>query len=95
MNMKIEIYDVIKKSILTVLDGKESIIDRETSLIGQDGILDSMKLVELCLLLEDEATELGFEFDWTSALALSRSRGMFRSVSALAEEFSRQMQCQK
>lgn len=93
--MQIDIYHLILESINTVLDGKECPINQETVLIGGEGILDSMKLVELCLLLEDKAIDLGFEFDWTSALAMSRSRGMFRSVSALAEEFSRQMQCQK
>ena len=30
--------------------------------------------------------ELGFEFDWTSENAMSKSRGMFRTVGALAEE---------
>ena len=32
----------------------------------------------------------GFEFDWTSEAAMSKSRSMFRSVAALAEEFSNQ-----
>ena len=59
-------------------------------LIGGDALLDSMKLVEVCLLLEDLADEHGFEFDWTSEVALSKSRSMFRSVAALAEEFAGQ-----
>ena len=49
-----------------------------------------MKLVELCLLLEDIADENGFEFDWMSESALSKSRSIFRSVAALAEEFTNQ-----
>lgn len=53
-------------------------------------MLDSMKLVEVCLALEDLADEHGFEFDWTSDAAMSKSRGMFRSVSALSEEFASQ-----
>ena len=36
-----------------------------------------MKLVELCLALEDKAVDLGFEFDWTSEAAMSRSRSLF------------------
>lgn len=59
-------------------------------LIGADSFLDSMKLVEVCLTLEDKADELGFEFDWTSDATLSKSRSMFRSISSLAEEFCRQ-----
>ena len=54
-----------------------------------------MKLVELCLALEDKATEMGFEFDWTSDVAMSRSRSMFRTAGSLADEFFSQMEAQK
>lgn len=63
-------------------------INAETRLIGSEGVLDSMRLVELCLALEDLAAESGFEFDWTSDSAMSRSRGMFRTVGSLAAEFA-------
>lgn len=59
-------------------------------LIGGEALLDSMNLVEVCLLLEDLADEHDFEFDWTSESAMSRSRSMFRSVTTLAEEFKNQ-----
>ena len=62
----------------------------DMQLIGNAQLLDSMKLVEVCLALEDLADEQGFEFDWTSEAAMSKSRGMFRSVAALAEEFANQ-----
>lgn len=65
-------------------------LTQETPLIGSGSLLDSMRLVELCLALEDQASDLGFRFDWTSESAMSRSRSMFRSVGALAEEFARQ-----
>ena len=61
-------------------------ITAETELIGS-GVIDSMKLVEICLALEDLADENGFEFDWTSDATMSKSRSMFRSVTSLAEEF--------
>jgi hypothetical protein len=54
-----------------------------------------MKLVELCLELEDKATELGFEFDWTSDSAMSKSRSMFRTAGSLAAEFIHQMETKK
>lgn len=54
-------------------------------LIGGDSPIDSMKLVEICLALEDAADAHGFEFDWTSEAAMSRSRSMFRTVRSLAE----------
>ena len=57
---------------------------------GATKTADSMKLVEVCLALEDLADEHGFEFDWTSEAAMTKSRSMFRSVAALAEEFANQ-----
>ena len=69
------------------------IID-ETPLVGGE-LLDSMKLVELCLALEDKASEFDFEFDWTSATAMSKSRGMFRTAGTLVSEFVNQMKAKK
>jgi len=54
-----------------------------------------MKLVELCLELEDKAADIGFEFDWTSDSAMSRSRSMFRTAGSLAEEFVNQMEAKR
>lgn len=65
-------------------------LSAETALVGDGRVLDSMALVELCLRLEDRAAEMGFEFDWISETAMSRSRSMFRSVGSLSEEFARQ-----
>ena len=66
-------------------------ISSETPLFGDGCVLDSMKLLEVCLFLEDMADEIGFEFDWTSEAAMSRSRGMFRTAGALADEFLSQL----
>jgi acyl carrier protein len=68
----------------------QSEITGEMQLIGGESLLDSMKLVEVCLALEDIADEHGFEFDWTSESAMSKSRSIFRSVAALAKEFANQ-----
>ena len=65
-------------------------ITEEMQLIGGESLLDSMKLVEVCLALDDLADEHGFEFDWTSEAAMSKSRSMFRNIAALAEEFANQ-----
>jgi len=88
--MKIdEAEDIVISAIVGVLDQK-SHVSRDTVLVGEKALLDSMKLVEVCLLLEDLAQEENFEFDWTSENAMSKSKSIFRSVSALAEEFSKQ-----
>ena len=81
--------EIIISVINDALEGKVE-ISEEMQLIGGDSLLDSMKLVEVCLALEDLADEHGFEFDWTSESAMSKSRSMFRNVTALAEEFADQ-----
>lgn len=82
-----EATKIIIEVIDSVLEGEANVTD-DMQLIG--GGLDSMKLVEVCLALEDAAEENGFEFDWTSEAAMSKSRGMFRTVESLAEEFLNQ-----
>ncbi|WP_010544161.1 acyl carrier protein [Sphingomonas elodea] len=78
-----------------VIDNDDIVITDEMPLIGDGSVLDSMKVVSLCIALEDVAADLGFEFDWTSNAAMSRSRSMFRSVGALVEEFTKQMKAQQ
>ena len=82
----------IKKTVNQSLD-KNNVkvaIKPSTSLIGGESGLDSMKLVELCIALQDKASEIGFEFDWTSENAMSKSRSMFRTAGTLIEEFINQ-----
>ena len=81
--------------ILTIVDSlridKAKTLSGTSSLIGSERVLDSLLLVELCLRLEDLATELNFTFDWTSTEAMSRSGSMFRTVDSLVEEFENQL----
>ena len=81
--------EIVIGAITEALEGKAK-VSGDMQLIGGESLLDSMKLVEVCLALEDLADEHGFEFDWTSEAAMSKLRSMFRSVSALAEEFANQ-----
>ena len=85
-------YTEILKLIEDLLasDGIDTKVDEEMQLIGGDSVLDSMKLVELCITLEDKASDIGFEFDWTSDTAMSKSRSMFRTAGTLIEEFINQ-----
>ncbi len=80
--------EIVTEVVSKALDGKE--ISKEMQLIGSDSLLDSMKLLEVCLALEDIAEEFGFDFNWTSEAAMSKSRSIFRNVEALAEEFAKQ-----
>jgi len=81
---------IVFKAIEALLEDKSLSVSDDLSLLGAESALGSMQLVELCLALEDHAAELGFDFDWTSETALSRSRSMFRTAGSLALEFSRQ-----
>lgn len=84
-----EAKKIVKEAIETALEGKSDVSD-EMQLIGGESLLDSMKLVEVCLALEDIADERGFEFDWATEAAMSKSRSMFRTVASLVEEFANQ-----
>jgi acyl carrier protein len=79
--------DLVVHHVRELVKDKNVLVAGDTSLIGDSRVLDSLGLVELCLRLEDEATDLGFEFDWTSESAMSRNKSMFRAVSASAVEF--------
>ena len=86
-----DIRRTVFQIILDGIEDKTIQVTDNTPLIGDGSVLDSMKLVELCLTLEDFAEEKGFEFDWTSDQAMSRSRSMFRTAGSLASEFIDQM----
>ena len=86
---KTKAKEIVMSTISEILEGQIKITE-DMQLIGGEALLDSMKLVEVCIALEDKADEHGFEFDWTSDATMSKSRSMFRTVSALADEFIRQ-----
>lgn len=84
-------FDQILKIIDSLRLDKSVALTEDTHLIGSDRILDSLLLVELCLKLEDLASELNFNFDWTSTEAMSRSASMFRDIKSLVAEFENQL----
>ena len=90
-SVKSEVFSQISQ----LLENKSLTVTDDMLLIGGESVLDSMKLVELCLSLEDKAAEIGFEFDWTSDAAMSRSRSMFRTAGSLAAELISQMEAKK
>lgn len=85
-----EIKSRIFAEIFELADNEEIVISDDTPLLGDGSVLDSMKLVTLCIALEDIAVDHDFDFDWTSDAAMSRSRSMFRTAGSLVEEFLKQ-----
>ena len=85
-----KVEEIVFEEIKNVSEDKQSIITKTTPLIGDEGTIDSVDLVDLCLSLEDIAVDLGFEFDWASEKAMSASRSMFKDAGSLSKEFYRQ-----
>ena len=87
-----ELKAQIFAEIAGLVDDSSIAITDDTPLLGDGSVLDSMKVVTLCIALEDLAVDHDFDFDWTSDAAMSRSRSMFRTAGSLAAEFLNQMQ---
>ena len=47
-------------------DGNTHIVDPNTPILDGENNLDSMNLVQLCIVLEEKSSSFGFDFDWTS-----------------------------
>ena len=82
--------EIVIGELRPLLKDQSILINESTNLIGSDGVIDSLGLVEFCLRLEDAASAEGFEFDWTSERAMSRNTSIFRTVGSLSEELGRQ-----
>ena len=70
-------------------------INDKTPLVGGSAQVDSMALVQICLILEDKSLEEGFSFDWTSEKALSSLNSIFKTPKSLALEYNRQLSSSK
>ena len=79
---------IIHEAIIEVIEDKNLVIFDKTPLTGPDSILDSMALIDLCLLLQDRSAELGFKFDWNIDLA-DGADGIFKNFENLVIEFTR------
>ena len=90
-NVKTEVYDAIK----TLLKDKSQNVVDDMALIGEESPLESIDLIELCLVLESKAVDFGFEFDWATGAAMPKSHSIFRTASSLATEFINQMETKK
>lgn len=89
--MEEDIAFQLKVLISEIIGSDARAVSLDFPLMGGSNPIDSVKLVEICVRLEDYASEIGFEFDWTSESAMSRSRSMFQTIGTLFDEFSKQM----
>ena len=66
-------------------------IESETMIFGENGILDSMGIVNLIVDLEAYFSDKGVDLDLTSEKALSLRNSPFRSVATIAEFIKSQL----
>ena len=85
--------DIIK--IIKEIAEDDIEINDQSELVGGGSSLDSMGLVQLCLVLEERSIEEGFSFDWTSEKALSSLNSIFKSPETLSLEYNRQLKSSK
>ena len=95
MKTEEEIRKQIINKVSSKINSTKGQVTDATALIGEGSEMDSMKLVELCLDLEDMATKLNFEFDWTSEKAMSKLGSIFMNVETISTEFIKQYKNKK
>ncbi len=91
---KLQIYEIIVKSIenyLCEMGGGKINIDKNTPLIGNAKLLDSMGLVNVLVDIETAFLDEDIEISLTSEMAMSCRISPFRSVGSLCNFIARQL----
>ena len=91
--MKMDIEKIIIEVLAEYLRTQEldHQIDKKTMIFGEEGILDSMGIVNLIVDLEGYFSDKGVELDLTSEKALSLRNSPFRSVATISEFIKSQL----
>lgn len=80
------LIDFIYSSLRRISDCGDGVtLDASTPILGRDGLLSSMQLVELMLELEDYCREHGMDFDWANDAIFSTRHSVYRSIGTLAD----------
>ena len=65
-------------------------LTEESELVGRNQVIDSIQLVQMSVILQDDLESKGYSFDWSSENAMSSQLSIFRTVSSLADYISSQ-----
>jgi acyl carrier protein len=84
---KAEVNSRIIDNLLKIFPHLERSNIPDITLIGPQGLLDSLRLVELALGLEDYAYELGFDFIWSNDKIFSTVDSIFMNLESIVNEF--------
>jgi acyl carrier protein len=81
-----EIEPLIIECLTNLLGNEASAHNKDSVLLGQDAVIDSMALVNLVLDVEEAVrTRFGVSLTLADERAMSRTRSPFRTVGTLAE----------
>lgn len=84
--MKEQILNIVVNNLKDNLDDACIVINSESSLFGEAGLLDSMALVGLIVAVEqDVEDEFGKEITIADAKAMSQKNSPFRTVGSLVD----------
>lgn len=86
MSKRTQVVNYLLEEVSAITGEPAAGLSEETRLIGQGSKLNSLRLVELLLALEEFSEDtLHVSFDWTSDSAMSEARSIYRTIGSLAD----------
>lgn len=83
---KVQIISFLCENVRRISEAApETQINGNTPILGENGVLTSLQLVELMLTLEDFCEENGQNFDWASDSTFSTRNSAYASINSLAD----------
>lgn len=86
------VINVIKRFFEDVRGDTTSIVTDDTVLLGDDGILDSLGLIQVVVGIESHFNDLNQTIFLTSENAMSQENSPFRTVTSLVHFIAEQLQ---
>ena len=84
--MKEKLINIIVNNLKDIVDNAGIVVNSESSLFGDAGLLDSMALVGLIVAVEqDVEDEFGKEITIADAKAMSQKNSPFKTIGSLAD----------
>lgn len=82
---KNQIADLVIDAVKEILDDETVAVNKETVLLGNDAVVDSMGLVNLIVDIEGALADNDIEVTLTSEKAMSQRNSPFRTVESLTD----------
>ncbi len=82
---KEEALQIVIDAVKEYIDDDSTTINKETILLGNNAVVDSIGLVNLIVDIEGALSEKDLEITLTSEDAMSRRKSPFRSVETLSD----------